>query len=127
MNIMLLQARLGLLQEFLLLGHYLGVFYWACMDSIGRKRTLFIGLIFFILTTSLYFIHLGITFLLITRLLHGITLGYREHSSRNDCGSDYPEKTKRRRYRLLQYEFDIVYSNRTVHWTIYEPTYKHLN
>ncbi|SOC24296.1 predicted MFS family arabinose efflux permease [Ureibacillus xyleni] len=45
------------------------------IDSIGRKRTLFIGLILFISTTVLYFIHLGITFLLITRLLHGITLG----------------------------------------------------
>ena len=51
------------------------LFIGRVMDSIGRKRTLFIGLILFIITTSLYFIHVGITFLMITRLLHGITLG----------------------------------------------------
>ncbi|MCG5029588.1 MFS transporter, partial [[Ruminococcus] torques] len=45
------------------------------IDSISRKRMLFIGLIFFTLTTFLYFVNYGITFLLINRLIHGIALG----------------------------------------------------
>jgi predicted MFS family arabinose efflux permease len=36
---------------------------------------LFIGLLFFLLTTCLYFANYGITFLLINRFIHGISLG----------------------------------------------------
>lgn len=69
-------SQAGLVTGIFIVGTLFGrLFIGRVMDSIGRKRTLFIGLILFILTTSLYFIHLGITFLLITRLLHGITLG----------------------------------------------------
>lgn len=66
----------GLVTGIFIVGTLIGrLFIGRSMNSIGLKKTLFIGLILFILTTSLYFIHLGITFLLITRLLHGITLG----------------------------------------------------
>ncbi|RKJ47353.1 MFS transporter, partial [Butyricicoccus sp. 1XD8-22] len=47
----------------------------SSIDKIGRKKTLFIGLILYVITTSMYFIQVDINFLLITRLLHGITLG----------------------------------------------------
>jgi MFS family permease len=69
-------SQAGLVTGIFIVGTLIGrLFIGRSIDSIGRKRTLFIGLILYILTTSLYFIHLGITFLLITRLLHGITLG----------------------------------------------------
>lgn len=45
------------------------------INSLGLKKTLFIGLILYILTTSLYYIQLGIGFLIFTRFLHGIALG----------------------------------------------------
>ncbi|MDQ1004304.1 MFS family permease [Neobacillus niacini] len=69
-------SQAGLVTGIFIVGTLIGrLFIGRSMDSIGRKRTLFIGLILYILTTCLYFIHLGITFLLITRFLHGITLG----------------------------------------------------
>jgi MFS family permease len=69
-------SQAGLVTGIFIVGTLIGrLFIGRSIDSIGRKRTLFIGLILYILTTSLYFIHLGITFLLITRFLHGITLG----------------------------------------------------
>ena len=42
------------------------------IDRIGRKRTLFIGLIIFLLTTFSYFIAASLGSLLIVRFLHGI-------------------------------------------------------
>ena len=45
------------------------------MQSIGPKRILTVGLILFTLTTVLYFVDYGITFLIFTRLIHGFTLG----------------------------------------------------
>jgi MFS family permease len=45
------------------------------IDQIGRKRTLVIGLALFTGTTFLYFVNLGLPFLMINRLLHGMTLG----------------------------------------------------
>lgn len=45
------------------------------IESIGRRKTLFIGLILFALTTALYFIQLGIPFLMLTRFLHGTAMG----------------------------------------------------
>jgi MFS family permease len=69
-------SQAGLVTGIFIVGTLIGrLFIGRIMDSIGLKKTLFIGLILFIFTTSLYFIHLGITFLLITRFLHGITLG----------------------------------------------------
>ncbi len=41
----------------------------------GNKKILFFGLVFYTLSSALYFISIGIAFLLITRLIHGIALG----------------------------------------------------
>ncbi len=69
-------SQAGLVTGIFIVGTLIGrLFIGRSIDSIGRKRTLFIGLILYILSSALYFIHLGIAFLLITRLLHGITLG----------------------------------------------------
>ncbi|OAH55710.1 multidrug MFS transporter [Domibacillus aminovorans] len=69
-------SQAGLISGIFIIGTLIGrLFIGRIMDSIGRKRTLFIGLIFFTLTTLLYFVNFGITFLLINRFIHGIALG----------------------------------------------------
>lgn len=45
------------------------------LDKIGRKRTMIIGLVLFTLTTLFYFLNIGLSFLLVNRFLHGMTLG----------------------------------------------------
>ncbi|OKL35430.1 MFS transporter [Domibacillus mangrovi] len=69
-------SQAGLISGIFIIGTLIGrLFIGRIMHSIGRKRTLFIGLIFFTLTTLLYFVNFGITFLLINRFIHGIALG----------------------------------------------------
>ena len=69
-------SQAGLVTGIFIIGTLIGrLFIGRIMDSIGRKRTLFIGLIFFTLTTLLYFVNFGITFLLLNRFIHGIALG----------------------------------------------------
>jgi MFS family permease len=69
-------SQAGLVTGIFIVGTLIGrLFIGRKIDSIGCKRTLFIGLGLYILTTSLYFIHLGITFLIIIRFVHGIALG----------------------------------------------------
>ncbi|HJF32169.1 MAG TPA: MFS transporter [Sporosarcina psychrophila] len=69
-------SQAGLVTGIFIIGTLIGrLFIGRFIDSIGRKRTLFIGLIFFTLTTTLYFANFGLTFLLINRLVHGIALG----------------------------------------------------
>ncbi|MEC0271941.1 MFS transporter [Peribacillus frigoritolerans] len=45
------------------------------MPLTGPKRILFTGLFFFTLTTLLYFVDYGITFLILARFIHGFTFG----------------------------------------------------
>ncbi|MFJ5759909.1 MFS transporter [Neobacillus sp. NPDC093182] len=88
-------SQAGLVTGIFIVGTLIGrLFIGRSIDSIGRKRTLFIGLILYILTTSLYFIHLGITFLLITRLLHGITLGIASTATGTIVAQIIPKRRK---------------------------------
>ncbi|MEH6986378.1 MFS transporter [Cytobacillus firmus] len=69
-------SQAGLVTGIFIIGTLIGRLYIGrAIDKIGRKKTLFIGLIFFTLTTLLYFVNIGIAFLLITRFIHGIALG----------------------------------------------------
>ncbi|MFJ8247543.1 MFS transporter [Peribacillus asahii] len=69
-------SQAGLVTGIFIIGTLIGrLFIGRAIDSIGRKKTLIIGLIFFILTTFLYFLHYGIAFLLFNRFIHGVTLG----------------------------------------------------
>ena len=69
-------SQAGLVTGIFIIGTLIGrLFIGRYIDAIGRKKTLFLGLIFFILTTLLYFVNFGITFLLITRFVHGLALG----------------------------------------------------
>lgn len=75
-------SQAGLVTGIFIIGTLIGrLFIGRFIDSIGRKKTLYIGLIFFILTTLLYFVNYGIAFLLITRFIHGITLGMASTAS----------------------------------------------
>ncbi|MFJ7310457.1 MFS transporter [Peribacillus frigoritolerans] len=69
-------SEAGLISGIFIIGTLIGrLFIGRFIDSIGRKKTLFIGLIFFTLTTILYFADLGIGFLLVNRLIHGMAMG----------------------------------------------------
>ncbi|MEH7382683.1 MFS transporter [Bacillus sp. JJ1533] len=69
-------SQAGLVTGIFIVGTLIGrLFIGRYIDLIGRKNTLFIGLVLFTITTFLYFVHAGITFLLINRFIHGITLG----------------------------------------------------
>ncbi|MDQ0273185.1 MFS transporter [Cytobacillus purgationiresistens] len=69
-------SQAGLVTGIFIIGTLIGrLFIGRYIDKIGRKKTLIIGLILFTLVTSLYFIQAGITILLVTRFIHGLTLG----------------------------------------------------
>jgi len=69
-------SQAGLVTGIFIIGTLFGrLFIGRSIESIGRKKTLFIGIILFNLTTLLYFVNYGIAFLLLVRFLHGITLG----------------------------------------------------
>lgn len=69
-------SQAGLVTGIFIIGTLTGrIFIGRYIDAIGLKRILFIGLIAFTLTTMLYFVHFGLAFLLINRLVHGVALG----------------------------------------------------
>ena len=69
-------SEAGLITGLFIVGALAGrLFTGRSIESLGRKRTLFTGLILFALTTALYFIQLGIPFLMLTRFLHGAAMG----------------------------------------------------
>lgn len=70
------ESQAGLVTGIFIVGTLIGrLFIGRMITSIGNKKMLYFGLVSFILTSLLYFVDGGITFLLITRLLHGIALG----------------------------------------------------
>jgi MFS family permease len=88
-------SQAGLVTGIFIIGTLIGrIFIGRVIDTIGRKRMLFIGLILFTLTTLLYFVNFGITFLLITRFLHGITLGMASTASGTIVAQIIPSKRK---------------------------------
>lgn len=69
-------GQAGLVAGIFIIGALIGrLFTSPIMNKIGQKRILIIGLIFFTLTTLLYFIDYGISFLIMSRFLNGITVG----------------------------------------------------
>ena len=58
-------SQAGLVTGIFIIGTLIGrLFIGRSINSIGMKKTMFIGLILYILTTSLYFVHAGIHVLL---------------------------------------------------------------
>lgn len=69
-------SQAGLVTGIFIVGTLIGrLFIGARIERIGRKKTLLIGFILFNTVTLLYFFSTSITVLLVTRLLHGISLG----------------------------------------------------
>ena len=88
-------SQAGLVTGIFIIGTLIGrLFIGRYIDSIGRKRTLYIGVVFFTLTTLLYFVNYGITFLLINRFIHGVTLGIASTASGTIVAQIIPAKRK---------------------------------
>lgn len=69
-------SEVGLVTGLFVVGTLLGrLFTGRAIDRVGRKKTLIVGLFMFTLATTLYFIQLGIGFLIFTRFVHGMMLG----------------------------------------------------
>lgn len=69
-------GQAGLVVGSFIIGSLIGrLFTGPIMNKIGPKQILVIGLILFPLTTLLYFIDYGIFFLIMSRLVNGITVG----------------------------------------------------
>lgn len=89
------ESQAGLATGIFIIGTLIGrLFIGRLITSIGNKRMLFIGLLFFTLTSCLYFIELGITFLMITRLLHGIALGMASTATGTIVAEIIPKQRK---------------------------------
>ncbi|MED4202921.1 MFS transporter [Neobacillus mesonae] len=70
------EAQAGLATGIFIIGTLIGrLVIGRIIESVGNRKTMLFGLIFFILTSLLYFIDLGVSFLLFTRLVHGLALG----------------------------------------------------
>ncbi|MGM0903776.1 MAG: MFS transporter [Bacillota bacterium] len=88
-------SQAGLVIGIFIVGALIGrLFIGRSIDHIGRKRTLFTGLILFTITTLFYFIHLGIGFLLLTRFLHGVTMGIASTATGTIVAQIIPNKRK---------------------------------
>ncbi|MEI4771227.1 MFS transporter [Psychrobacillus sp. FJAT-51614] len=88
-------SQAGLVTGIFIIGTLVGrIFTGRVIDSIGRKKVLFIGIALFTLTTSLYFVNLGLTFLLINRFLHGLTLGIASTAAGTIAAQIIPMKRK---------------------------------
>lgn len=69
-------SEVGLVTGLFVVGTLLGrLFTGRAIDRVGRKKTLIVGLILFTLATTLYFVQIGIGFLIFARFLHGAMLG----------------------------------------------------
>lgn len=89
------ESQAGLVTGIFIIGALIGrLFIGHMMNIIGTKKTLFIGLIFFTLTSGLYFINIGITFLLINRFIHGIALGIASTATGTIVAQAIPKKRK---------------------------------
>ncbi|MBC5638070.1 MFS transporter [Ornithinibacillus sp. BX22] len=89
------ESQAGLATGIFIIGTLIGrLFIGRLITTIGNKRMLFIGLLAFILTSCLYFIHFEITFLMITRLLHGIALGMASTATGTIVAEIIPKERK---------------------------------
>jgi len=69
-------SQAGLATGIYIVGTLMGrLFTGRCIGTVGVKKIVTLGLIAFTCTTGLYFVHAGITILLISRLVNGMAAG----------------------------------------------------
>lgn len=69
-------SQAGLITGIFIIGTLTGrLFIGRIIDTVGLRKLLYIGLIFYTLAAFLYFLKLGIIFLIINRFVHGFALG----------------------------------------------------
>lgn len=69
-------SEAGLVTGLFVVGTLIGrLFTGRAIDQVGRKKTLIVGLILFTAATFLYFIQIGVGFLIFSRFMHGMMLG----------------------------------------------------
>lgn len=70
------ESQAGLITGIFIIGTLIGrLFIGRMITSIGSKKLLYVGMFLFIMTSCLYYFEVSISFLLLTRFLHGIGLG----------------------------------------------------
>ncbi|WP_318505030.1 MFS transporter [Bacillus sp. T3] len=66
----------GLISSIFIIGTLIGrLFTGRIIVSVGTKKTFFIGLSFFVVTTLSYFFAVNLSLLMVIRLLHGLSVG----------------------------------------------------
>lgn len=85
----------GLASGIFVLGALVGRLYSGkSIEFIGRKRMLYIGLILFVCITLLYFVINSMTFLLVTRFLHGAAFGIASTATGTIVASIIPNERR---------------------------------
>jgi MFS family permease len=88
-------SQAGLVTGIFIVGALIGrLFTGRSIEQIGRKKTLFFGLSLFTITILFYFIQLGIGFLLLTRFLHGMSMGIASTATGTIVAQIIPNKRK---------------------------------
>src|SRR5690625_4207424 len=88
-------SQAGLVTGIFIIGALIGRFLVGfIIDVIGRKRTLFIGLVLFTLATLLYFVHSDIKFLLFSRFIHGVAISIASTAAGTIVAQIIPENRK---------------------------------
>lgn len=88
-------SQAGLVTGIFIIGTLIGrLVIGRYIESIGRKKTLFVGLLFFTLTVILYFPNLGLTFLYINRFIHGVAMGIASTATGTIVTQTIPKERK---------------------------------
>lgn len=85
----------GLASGIFIIGALVGrLFAGSSIDRVGRKKTLYAGLMFFLVTTLLYFIVNSLVFLFVVRFLHGIGFGVASTATGTIVSSIIPNERR---------------------------------
>ncbi|UOQ48593.1 MFS transporter [Gracilibacillus caseinilyticus] len=89
------ESQASLVTGIFIVGTLIGrLFIGRMISTVGNNKMLYGGLLFFIITSTFYFVQLGIVFLLVTRFLHGIALGMASTATGTIVAEVIPSKRK---------------------------------
>lgn len=88
-------SEAGLASSIFIVGSLIArIFTGRFIEQIGRRKTLYIGLIFFLITTLLYFGVTSLVFLYLVRILHGIGFGISATSAQTFIANIVPKERR---------------------------------